>query len=120
MKVRTKIALLLFFVVATFAVGLVAIKTYDGRKFRALNAEYEQERQKSFDGFIQRWTQAMDATARDYSCWDELVGALENNDHDWAEANLGDAALAISRANAIWVYSPDSQLFHTHNNLFSD
>ena len=120
MKVRTKIALLLLTVVGVFVAGLVGIKMHDQRKFVEILGEYDQARQKSFDAFIQRWTQSIEVLANDYSCWDAMVAAIAQGDRKWAEENLGDAALAMPRANAIWVYTRDRQLFYSHNNLYSD
>ena len=120
MKVRTKIALLVLIVVGTFVAGLITIKTWDYRKFRQVSAEYDRERQKSFDAFIERWTRSLDVMANDLSCWDDMVAAVTKGDRAWAETNLGDGALTTSRANAIWVYTLDRRLFHTYNNLYSD
>src|SRR3954470_15901530 len=102
MKVRTKIALLVLIVVGTFVAGLITIKTWDYRKFRQVSAEYDRERQKSFDAFIERWTRSLDVMANDLSCWDDMVAAVTKGDRGWAETNLGDGALTTSRANAIW------------------
>src|SRR4051794_25651455 len=117
MKVRTKIALLVLIIVGTFVAGLIAIKTWDYRKFQQVSGEYDRERQKSFDAFIERWTKSLEVQANDYSCWDDTVAAITNGDRDWAERNLGDGALGTSRANAIWVYKLDRTLFYAHNNL---
>jgi signal transduction histidine kinase/ActR/RegA family two-component response regulator len=120
MKVRTKIALLLLIVVATFAAGLVAMKMYERWKFDRIVAEREQERQKSFDSFMHGWTQSLEAWVNDSSLWDELVTALTTGDRAWGERNLGEGALATSRANALWLYTRDRKLFCSRNNLFSD
>jgi signal transduction histidine kinase/ActR/RegA family two-component response regulator len=120
MKVRTKLALLLLIVVGAFAAGLAAIKTYDFRKYSEAMDEYARERQVSFDAFLQRWTQSLQVLVEDQSCWDAMESAVRTGDGEWASANLDDAALAMGRANAIWVYSRDSLLFYSHNNLYSD
>src|SRR5678816_2402725 len=116
MKVRTKIALLLTFVVATFACGLAAIRAYDQTKFRSGLQAYEQDRRKSFDSFFERWTRPIEVLANDYSCWDAMVSALTAGNRAWAEENLDDGTLTMAHANAIWVYDKDHKLFYSHNN----
>ncbi len=120
MKVRTKIALLLLVVVMTFAAGLIALKVYDSRKYARIIAEHGQSRQKSFDSIMGRWTEPMRVMVSDYSLWDDLVTALQKGDRAWVEAHLGDGVLANSRANAVWVYLPSGERFHSHSNLYSD
>src|SRR6478672_2902449 len=120
MTVRAKIAGLLLMVVGTFVAGLAGIKTWENRKFQSINASYEEDRQKSFDSFLERWTRWIEVLANDYSCWDEMVDAIKRQDRAWAETNLDDGTLAASRANAIWVYTKEGALFYARNNLYSD
>jgi signal transduction histidine kinase len=120
MKVRTKIALLLFAVIAIFVAGLLAFKDYDRRRFRqAMNAR-ESERQRSFDEFTRHRGQSLEMFTDYASCLDALVMAIEHGDLRGAESNLSEETLKVYRAHVVWVNDRNGKLIFTRNILYSD
>ena len=65
MKVQTKITLLLVLVVATFLAGVWAFRTYDRLKFRRVAEQRFQERERSFDDFLNYHGQPLKTLALD-------------------------------------------------------
>jgi signal transduction histidine kinase/CheY-like chemotaxis protein len=120
MKVRTKLAVFLFAVIATFVAGLVAIKSHDHKRFRAATEAREQERRWSFDEFLRHRGESLETFANYFSCLDDLVAALARNDRTWAETNLNEDTLKIYRAHAVWVYNSEGALVITRNILYTD
>ncbi|HEX8295329.1 MAG TPA: ATP-binding protein [Chthoniobacteraceae bacterium] len=120
MKVRTKLALLLAAVVATFVLGLIAVKAYDRRGFREVAAAREQERQLSFDQFVRHWSEPLETFATYFSAWDEMVGAIQQPHAPWIEANLHNHTLASYRSCTVWAYRPDGVRAFSRNLFYSD
>ncbi len=120
MKVRAKLGLLLFAVVATFVAGLVALKFHEREKFRAISATRQEEREHSFDEFREHWGEAFEIFVNYFSAWDDMVTAIERGDRAWAEANITDTTLTSYRAHAVWAYHPDGTIAFTRNLLYSD
>ncbi|HEV7401669.1 MAG TPA: CHASE4 domain-containing protein, partial [Chthoniobacteraceae bacterium] len=120
MKVRTKLGLLLFLVVATFIAGLIGIRTYDRYKFREIAAARQEERRGSFDDVIRYWREPLEIFIQSYSVWDDTVAAIQKNTPGWSDANLGDTVLTSYRAHAVWAYHADGTPAFTRNLLYSD
>ena len=119
MKVRTKIVLLLFAVVAIFVGGLIGLKLWDLAKFRKIAAAREEARRRSFEEFSRLWSAPVETFTKEFSCLDKTVQALATRDHGWAEENLNHLALTSARANAVWLYHPDGSLFYSLNNRYA-
>lgn len=120
MKVRTKLGLLLFVVVATFIAGLIGISAYDHYRFRQIATVREQERRGSFDDVIRFWREPLEIFVQYYSVWDDMVAAIRNRTPGWEANNLGDTVLTSYRAHAVWAYHPDGTIAFTRNLLYSD
>src|SRR5688500_19459053 len=107
MKVRTKIALLLFLVVATFVAGLTAVKINDRQRFREVAAAREEERQRSVDELVRDWTEPLATFVKEFTTWDQMGEAIARVNPDWIGANLHDHTLNSYKAHVIWAYRPD-------------
>jgi signal transduction histidine kinase len=112
MKVQTKITLLLLVVVATFMAGLWAFRFYDRHKFVRIAEERFSERNRSFEEFVDYHGEALKTLAEYDSGWDEMVQAIERDDQAWFKDKVNEDTLGGYRANAIWVYRPDSTLVY--------
>ncbi|MDQ6860699.1 MAG: ATP-binding protein [Verrucomicrobiota bacterium] len=117
MKVQTKISLLLVAVVATFLIGLWAIRSYDYFKFRHIAEHRFEERNQSFDDFLTYYSQQLATFVSDYTAWDQMVNAIGANDQGWFEENLSDPTLEGFHANAVWVCKTDGTAIYERNNL---
>ena len=120
MKVRTKIALLLFLVVATFVAGLTAVKISDRKRFREVAAAREEERQRSFDEFVRHWTEPLATFVKEFTTWDQMGEAIARVNPEWISANLHDHTLNSYKAHVIWAYRPDYTLAFTRNTVSTD
>ena len=120
MKVQTKILLLLLAIIATLVGGLVALKIFEEKKFAAIAAERQIERNRNFDEFLDERGDNLKVIVEDSSLWDDMVRATVKNDLPWAEQNLGDSSLAMYRTNAVWIYRADKTLFYSRNNRYAD
>ncbi|MFL6595071.1 MAG: CHASE4 domain-containing protein, partial [Chthoniobacterales bacterium] len=117
MKVQTKISLLLVAVVATFFIGLWAIRSYDKIKFRNIAEERFRERNSSFEDFLKYYGQPLETLVRDFTSWDQMVHAIASKDQNWFEDNVSDSTLDGFHANAVWVFTPDGKNVYERNNL---
>ena len=120
MKVRTKLALLLLALIAIFLGGLIALKAYDRGTFEAATSARQEQLIRSFDKFLQRWSESLKIFTNDFSCRDDVVAATTSNGQAWAEANLAPDTLATYRADAVWGYGKDGARVFAKNNLYSD
>ena len=119
MKVQTKITLLLVAVIATFLAGLWAFRTYDRVKIRKIAEDRFNERNKSFDEFLQYYGESLNILAKDYSSLDDMVAAIRTNDQQWFADNINVPMLTGFNANAAWIYSTDGTPLYSLNNLHS-
>ncbi|MDB6151317.1 MAG: Histidine kinase [Chthoniobacter sp.] len=113
MTVQKKIGLLLLGVIAIFGAGLSAIKEYEKKRFGAVAAEQNRERQASFDKFIQEWTQPLGTFVEYFSVWSAMVDAIERPNRTWVEENLHDHTLASYRAQFAWAYNAAGAIVFT-------
>jgi signal transduction histidine kinase/CheY-like chemotaxis protein len=120
LKVRTKLGLLLFVVVATFIAGLIGISAYDHYKFHEIAVAREEERRGSFDDVIRYWREPLEIFVQYYSVWDDMVAAIQKPTPGWSDGNLSDTVLTSYRAHAVWAYHPDATIAFTRNLLYSD
>jgi signal transduction histidine kinase/ActR/RegA family two-component response regulator len=119
MNVQTKILLLLLAIVTTLVGGLLALKVFEHRKFEAIAARRQVERNRNFDDFLAERGDNLQVLVDDSSIWDATVRATVKNDKVWAEENLNDTTLATYQANAIWIYKADKTLFYSRNNRYA-
>ena len=119
MNVQTKILLLLLAIVTTLVGGLLALKIFEHKKFQAIAATRQTERNRNFDDFLAQRGDNLQVLVDDSSIWDAMVRATVKNDKAWADENLNDATLATYQANAIWVYKADKTLFYSRNNRYA-
>ena len=119
MNVQTKILLLLLAIVTTLVGGLLALKIFEHKKFEAIAATRQAERNRNFDDFLAQRGDNLQVLVDDSSIWDAMVRATVKNDKAWAEENLNDATLATYQANALWIYQADKTLFYSRNNRYA-
>ena len=119
MKVQTKITLLIVLVVATFIGGLWGFRIYDKAKFRRITLERVEERNRSFDAFLDNYGEPLKTMADDNTNLDLLVSAIEQNDQPWFEANVNGSTLTGYKAHAAWIYGPDAKLVYSTNSSYS-
>ncbi|PYK29508.1 MAG: hypothetical protein DME57_10060 [Verrucomicrobia bacterium] len=119
MRVQTKITLLLALVVTAFVTGALAFRTYDRFKFHRIAQQRLDERNRSFDEFLQRNGEPLQTLVEDSTCLDRMVQAVSGNESKWIAENFSDATLGGYHANAIWIYRPDGALLYQSNNLNS-
>ena len=119
MKVQTKITLLLVAVIATFLCGLWAFRTYDRIKIRKIAEDRFNERNQSFDEFLQHYGEALNVLAKDYSNLDAMVTAINTRDQQWFTDTINVPMLTSFNANAAWVYRTDGTPVYALNNLDS-
>src|SRR4051794_17669922 len=117
MKVQTKISLLLVAVVATFFVGLWAIRSYDKLRFRNIAEERFRERNASFEDFLKYYEQPLETFVQDFTAWDQMVQAIGKQDQPWFEENLNDSTLDGFHANTVWAFNPGGNIVYERNNL---
>ena len=110
MKVQTKIALLLVVVVAIFIAGLWGFRVYDRSKFRGITQQRVSERNRAFDAFLEKHGEPLKTLADEDSNLDQMVQAIESNDHHWFNENVNGPRLASFKAHAAWIYGPDATL----------
>jgi signal transduction histidine kinase len=115
MKVQTKITLLLLAVVAVFIAGLGAFRLYDRYKFAHIAADRETERKQSFERFLEKDGESLETLARYDAYWDQMVDAIAKRDKAWFEKNVNDTALIGYKANAAWIYGPDTALIYSRD-----
>jgi signal transduction histidine kinase/ActR/RegA family two-component response regulator len=113
MRVQTKITLLLALVVTTFLVGLFAFRAYDRSKFRRVAEQRLQERQQSFEEFLDHNGAALKALVEDYTCWDQMVRAIARQDMPWLTENVNRSTLDSFHAQAVWIFRTDGTLAHS-------
>lgn len=113
MKVQTKITLLLLVVVAVFIAGLGAFRVYDRHKFARIAADREVERKQSFERFLEKDGEPLETLARYDAYWDQMVDAIAKRDEAWFAKNVNGTALIGYKANAAWIYGPDSALVYS-------
>ena len=118
MKVQTKILLLLLAVVALFAGGLLLLRARETARFLSIAQEREQDRKRSFEGFLDRQGGPLEMFAKDYTYWDDMVRGVDTANLDWLKANLDDRnTWERSDADAVWVYRPDRTFLFSANRL---
>jgi len=120
MKVRTKIALLLFIVVAIFVGGLIAVKAHDRERFREVVAAHAAERQRSFDAYVEHAGESLATFVKYFSTWDEMVSAIAQENPAWVDGNLGEHTLNSYRAHFAWAYRSDGSLAFTRKVIDCD
>ena len=76
MKVQTKILVLLLAVGAIFVAGLIFIKWREHAQFHRIATERADERKRSFDEALERFSEPLDMLAKDYTYWDGMVHAI--------------------------------------------
>jgi signal transduction histidine kinase len=113
MKVQTKITLLIVLVVASFMAGLWGFRVYDKSKFRQITAERAEERNRSFDAFLEKDGEPLATLAEYDSSWDDMVQAIQAGNKKWFEDNENALKLEGYRAHAVWIYRPDAtRVYH--------
>ena len=120
MKVQTKITLLLVAVITTFLLGLWAFRTYDRIKIRKIAEDRFNERNRSFDEFLQHYGESLNILAKDYSNLDDMVAAIAADDRQWFADNINIPMLTSFNANAAWIYKTDGTPLYALNNLESE
>src|SRR3954470_7828668 len=120
MKVRTRIGLLLLGVVAIFVAGLAFLRLYDRLAFQRIAAAREEERRRSLESFLERWSEPLQTFVAYFTTWDRMVSALDQRDGAWIGSNVPESTLSTYRAHPVWAYCADEKLLFTRNLLYSE
>ncbi len=112
MKIQTKIIFLLFLVTVTFMAGLGFLRFWEAKGIESLYSVEKQEREESFDKFLELTGKSLETLAFDYTYWDEMVDFLKTQDKTWA-ADILDTSLSSYKVDAMWVYRIDGTLVYS-------
>ena len=112
MKIQTKILLLLFLVIGAFMAGLSFLRLWGVKGIESLYSVEKQEREESFDKFLELKGESLETLAFDYTYWDEMVDFLKTRDKTWA-ADILDTSLTSYKVDAMWVYRTDGTLVYS-------
>jgi signal transduction histidine kinase/ActR/RegA family two-component response regulator len=104
LRVQTKITLLLTVLVATFVLGLFTFRAFDRAKLRRIAQERFDERRHSFSEFLEHNGATLKALVEDYTCWDQMVRALTNDDSHWLNENVNRSTLDSFHIQGIWIF----------------
>ncbi len=116
MKIRTRLIGLLFFLTLFCLSVLTVQKKYEHNRLLQLMDFMQMEREYVFDRILSLKEKPLETFAFDYSFWDEMAEFVAVPDMTWAVENI-EVSLATYEANAAWVYTLDSQLVYSVNNL---
>jgi signal transduction histidine kinase/CheY-like chemotaxis protein len=119
MSVQAKILLLLLVIVSTLIGGLLALKLWETRKFKAIAVAREIERNRNFDDFLHDRGDKLHILVDDSSVWSDMVRAVVKDDTDWAANHISEETLATYAVNAVWIYKLDQTLFYSRNNRYA-
>jgi len=112
MKIQTKILLLLFLVIGAFMAGLSFLRLWEVKGIESLYSVEKQEREESFDKFLELKGESLETLAFDYTYWDEMVDFLKTQDKTWA-SDILDTSLSSYKVDAMWVYRIDGTLVYS-------
>ena len=116
MKVQTKILILLLAIGGIFVTGLILIKWREQTQFHRIATQRADERKRSFEEALERFSEPLDMLAKDYTYWDGMVRAINASNPkegtDWLAQNINDNTWESSTAHVIWIYRLDRQMFY--------
>ncbi|MFA5356207.1 MAG: ATP-binding protein [Candidatus Omnitrophota bacterium] len=116
MKIHTKITLLLFLLLALFAVLMLLHSNFEHQRAAALLSGQRADKEVVFDTVIGLKSRALVSFVYDYTYWDEFVDFTRSRDKEWARENI-EASMVTFGANAAWTYSLNGELIHSFNNI---
>ena len=117
MRIQTKLQFLLLLVLGIFGAGLWQLKYSETKRADLILQDRINEKKLSLERILDLTGLTLKTFANDYSDWDEMAQFVQNGEQAWAIETLDLDTLASFRANALWVYKPDSSLAYSTTNL---
>jgi len=119
MKLQTKLILLLFLLVAVSMIGFLYLRYLEKNRADVLFQDQEQEKAVFFDKIVNLKGASLEAFAKDYTFFDEMVEFVSTGDKKWGAENI-DTGMETFHANIAWVYNPKLSLVYSTNNIKTD
>ncbi|MGE5499655.1 MAG: ATP-binding protein [Syntrophothermus sp.] len=118
-SIQIKMFLLMLGIGVIFSTGIVLFRLSENDKIKGLLNEQKKEQAKLLNASFNMTGKNLEALARDYSLWDEMVHFMKTPDKKWAEENI-DPGLSTFNANYIWIYSPELSLVYSKGRNMPD
>jgi len=120
MRTHTKIMILLILTIGTFAgvfLGYQYIKDKQERIFIKAN---EQSKNLVIDNILKFKAKSYLGPVNDYSCWDEMIGYVNNPTRQWEEVNL--STLESFGFSNTWIFDKDFSSIYSvfDSTIFTD
>lgn len=116
MKLQTKLILLLFLLVAVSMIGFAYLRYLEKNRAEVLFRDQEQEKAIFFDKIVNLKGASLQAFAKDYTFFDEMVEFVSTGDRKWGAENI-DTGMETFHANIAWVYNPKFSLVYSTSNI---
>lgn len=119
-SIQIKMSLLLLAIGIIFSTGIYFLRSSEKDKITNILNEQKKGQGELLKASFNMTGKNLEALARDYSLWDEMVRFMKNPAKSWAEENV-DPGLSTFNANYIWIYSPAlSPIYSKGRNMPSD
>jgi len=117
MKIQVRLIVLFFFLIIVFAAGLYFLHQVDVKKLDEVFRNKVKESSEVFNNILKLKGASLEAMVFDYTYWDEMVKAINENDTKWIASMETKDVLDNYNVSAAWVYRLDSSNLFTLNNV---
>lgn len=111
MSIKTRLALLVGFLLLAFAIVLHLLRQMEREQAEQLVGDSLLANQKNLRQWIDLTNQPLQRFSQDYGAWEELAAYVHQPDDRWAETHLRGNLLNY-QAHALWVFAADGRLLY--------
>ena len=116
-KVQTRLIyslILLFFI---FLSVFISFRNIEKKATILLFEKNAKEKERVFDKLLKLRGASLGALVFDYTYWDEMLSAVNNDDKSWAATYVSANTLSTYNINGVWIYNVRRQPYYFIDNL---
>jgi len=118
MNIRVKLSVLLLLILSLVLAGILIQYEIEKRGLISLIQNEKVDKEANINRLLKLEGRLLETFAYDYTYWDEMVEFVNNSKNNpWASVEVDQPVLTSYKANAIWIYTKDSSLAYSLNNL---
>jgi len=118
MNIRVKLSVLLLLILSLVLAGILIQYEIEKRGLISLIQNEKVDKEANINRLLKLEGRLLETFAYDYTYWDEMVEFVNNSKNNpWASVEVDQPALTAYKANAVWIYTKDSSLAYSLNNL---
>ena len=116
MKIQTKLAIVLAFCFMLFVGTIFFFYITEKQGIETIFKIDAKNTEEVFDRVNSIVGGSLETFVYDYTYWDEMVAFMRTGNKAWAEVNI-DASLSTYKANAVWLYGLDKNIFYAAQDI---